>query len=155
MGPSVGLHAFRYRKRYLFLYWSVDYTFSLANDEIKLKILSEMANLETNPLARNWYLQEMNVVRDGVKPKSTAQMQTNLVKDHKIDNILSVMETRIDPVKALTDYAGIPIISFYALPSGYKILFKIDNISYHYHIRNGVMIRSLDTLENHDTGKFC
>ena len=112
MGPSIGLHAFRCWKRYLFLYGSVDYTSNLANDEIKLKILSEMANLETNPLARNWYLQEMNVVRDGVKPKSTPQMQTNLVKDHKIDNILSVMETRIDPVKALTEYAGTTSTSF-------------------------------------------
>merc|ERR1712227_319613 len=90
----------------------------------------------TNPLARNWYLQEMNVVRDG-------KMQATVAKDHLIDTLLKTMETRIDPVRALTDYAG------------YKILFKIDDVSYHYHVRNGVMIRSLDALKNHDTGIIC
>ena len=34
---------------------------------VQLKILNEMANVQTNPLARNWYLQEMNVVRNGQK----------------------------------------------------------------------------------------
>ena len=37
---------------------------------VKLKILNEMANVQTNPLARNWYLQEINVVRDGKKVKA-------------------------------------------------------------------------------------
>ena len=73
---------------------------------MKLKVLSEMANLETNPLARNWYLQEMNVVRDGKKPAISAHMQTTVAKDHLIDTLLKIMETRIDPVRALTDYAG-------------------------------------------------
>lgn len=88
------------------VYRAVHHFLTLGNTDVKLKILSEMGNLETNPLARNWYLQEMNVVRDGAKPISTPKMQTTLVKDHTIDNILRTMETRINPLMALTDYAG-------------------------------------------------
>ena len=59
------------------LQWALKLSYHLSHigqsdKTVQLKILNEMANVQTNPLARNWYLQEMNVVRNGKKVKAVS-----------------------------------------------------------------------------------
>ena len=116
---------------------------SLAEDSIKTTkvfILEEMAKVQTNPTARNWYLQEANALKTGVSPFVDIKTRNVAIRNIGADIVIRSFESRINSVEAMLNWEG------------KTILFVIDGEEFHYFIRNGVMTRSMDPLKGHFVG---
>ena len=99
-----------------------------------------MAKVQTNPTARNWYLQEANAIKTGVAPFVDIVTRNVAIRNIGADIVMRSMESRINSVEALLNWEG------------KTILFRIEGEEFHYFIRNGVMTRSMDPLEEHFVG---
>ena len=116
---------------------------SLAEDAIKTTkvfILEEMAKVQTNPTARNWYLQEANALKTGISPFVDIVTRNVAIRNIGADIVMRSFESRINSVEAILNWEG------------KNILFVIDGEEFHYFIRNGVMTRSMDPLKGHFVG---
>lgn len=116
---------------------------SLTEDSIKTTkvfILEEIAKVQTNPTARNWYLQEANALKTGISPFVDIKTRNVAIRNIGADIVMRSMESRINSVEALLNWEG------------KTILFVIEGEEFHYFIRNGVMTRSMNPLEGHFVG---
>ena len=67
----------------------------------KIFILTELANVQSSPLARNWYLNEANIMITGVVPRATKIMMQKVLPNLSVGVILRGFETKIKAIEAL------------------------------------------------------
>ena len=80
---------------------------SLAEDSIKTTkvfILEEMAKVQTNPTARNWYLQEANTLKTGISPFVDIVTRNVAIRNIGADIVMRSFESRINSVEAMVDF---------------------------------------------------
>jgi len=65
----------------------------------KIFILTELGHVQTNPTARNWYLNDAMETQTGKIPQVTAEARTKNMKSMTPDMIFKAMEGRINAEK--------------------------------------------------------
>lgn len=94
----------------------------------KIFILTELGNVQSNPTARNWYLNDAMIAQTGTLPKVNEAMRKQVAQDIKIDLIFGNLECRFNAQKALANW------------NRRCVLFELDNRQFYYLVRNGLFI---------------
>ena len=95
----------------------------------KIFILQSIAEVQSNPTARNWYLNEANILASSQVPTISPEARRNHMTNLSVDLILRSFETRMNAPRALVEFEG---KCFY---------FEIDKVEYNLLIRNGVLVK--------------
>ena len=95
----------------------------------KIFILKSIAEVQSNPTARNWYLNEANIIATSQVPTISPEARREHMTNLSVDLILRSFETRMNAPTALMEYEG---KCFY---------FNIDEVEYNLLIRNGVLVK--------------
>lgn len=94
----------------------------------KIYILTELGHAQSNPTARNWYLNDALETQTGVIPRiSDSALKTGMYAN-TVDLILNVMESKLHSEEALANW------------DNRCILFHLSDREHYYKIRNGVFV---------------